>query len=276
MSGVHDSSIGWYNVVTPELSYTFSRRYSADASLSIYPYRLTTAPPSAPPPPSRLVFDGGDIGDLLTEAHATFEPGKFRILSTAAMTIPTGNRLHGLGTGRVTFNSDNRFERYFGQTGVIVGLGGGDSSGLTNRLVTEDDNGLGPLAQFQAGFVFWLPNRISIQSLAYEQLPIGDQKTYSTLSVGPVRPGSPTVTVVTGRRVTEDNGFTTSLYVPLSSRVTLTSTYNRSLRLHLDTVSVGFSFAWKGTPVKRTPSLIDRAIYEAEFGQPIPHPADQP
>jgi hypothetical protein len=91
-----------------------------------------------------------------------------------------------------------------------------------------------------------------------------------------VRPGSPTVTVVTGRRVTEDNGFTTSLYVPLSSRVTLTSTYNRSLRLHLDTVSVGFSFAWKGTPVKRTPSLIDRAIYEAEFGQPIPHPADQP
>jgi hypothetical protein len=271
-SGVHDSSIGWYNVVTPGISYTFSRRYAADASMSIYPYRLTPKPKQAAPSGSGLVFDGGDVGDLLVEGHAIFEPGAYRIIPTAAMTIPTGNRLHGLGTGRVTFNFDDRIERYFGQTGVIVDVGAGDSSGLTNRLVTEDDNGLGPLAQFQAGFVFWLPNSISIQSVAYEQLPIGDQKTYATIGAGPMGPGSATITVVTGRKVAEDNGLTTSLYVPLTSRWMLTSSYNRSLRLHLDTASVGLSFVWKGIPIKRKPSLIDRAMYEAEFGRPIVAP----
>ena len=131
------------------------------------------------------MFDGANVGDTLLETHAIFKPGKFRSVSTAVMTLPSGDRAAGLGTGRVTFNVDNRFERYFGQTGFIVDLGGGDSAGLTNRLVTEDDNAIGPLTQFQAGFVTWLPRSISFQSVAYEQLPIGDQKTYATITSGP-------------------------------------------------------------------------------------------
>ena len=53
-TAVHDSSIGWYNLATPAISYTLSARFSADASVSIYPYRL--APNSDPmPPPGRTL-----------------------------------------------------------------------------------------------------------------------------------------------------------------------------------------------------------------------------
>jgi hypothetical protein len=75
--------------------------------------------------------------------------------------------------------------------------------------------------------------------------------------------------------VNEDNGFTNSLYVPLNPHIALISSYNRSLRLHLDTISVGFSFTWKGRPLRSTESLIDRAMREAEFGKPVAIPAVQ-
>src|SRR4051794_37119915 len=39
-SAVHSSAVGWYTVGTPAVNYTFSRRYSVDASTSIYFNRL--------------------------------------------------------------------------------------------------------------------------------------------------------------------------------------------------------------------------------------------
>jgi hypothetical protein len=265
LAGAHDSYVGWYNVATPALSYAFSPRYSGDLSMSIYPYRL------APAGDGHLRFAGGDLGDMLLEAHATFAPGNYRDIATASITLPTGNRGDGLGTGRVTFDVDDRAEyspaRWTGRTTFLVDIGGGDSSGLVNRLVTEDDASLGPLAQFQLGATTWLTDSIALQSIAYEQLPIGDQKTYTTVGAF----GAPPRQIVTGRRVNEDNGFTTSLYIPLSAHTTLTSSYNRSLRLHLDTVSVGLTFSWKGT-TRRHDSLIDRAMREAESGAAITPP----
>ena len=64
--------------------------------------------------------------------------------------------------------------------------------------------------------------------------------------------------------MTEDNGFTTLIGIPLSSRTSLSGYYNRSLRLHLDTISVGVTFVFRGTPRPKHLSLIDRAILEAE------------
>jgi hypothetical protein len=43
-SQVHDSSAGWYHVVTPAVSYAISEHYSVDASASIYPYRRAGNP----------------------------------------------------------------------------------------------------------------------------------------------------------------------------------------------------------------------------------------
>jgi hypothetical protein len=258
-SQVHDSSAGWYNVATPAISYTFSRHYSADASVSIYPYRHVQNLDPGAPPDKRLVVDLGDVGDTWIGLHAGFYPHRFRNTTTASFTIPTGDRSNGLSTGRVTFDFSNHTERYFKQTGLFVDIGGGDSSGLFNRLLTPDENSLGALVHFQVGAVFYLPRSIRIQSLAYEQLPFGSQKVYATVSP----PGAPTVTIMTSNGASEDNGFTTVLAIPLTPNFTLSSYYNRSLRRHLDTTSVGITYVVRGTPIRKGLSMIDRALREA-------------
>lgn len=263
-SSVHDSSIGWSVLITPAISFTFSAHYSADASTTIYPYRLAQNQNAVAPPTQRLVTTHGDVGDTLIAVHGYFNPHAFQQTVTASMIAPTGNRDDGLGTGRVTFDLSDHVERYVGQTGFIVDIGAGDSSGLFNRLVTDEFSSLGAIAHFQTGLIYWLPGRNYIQSVAYEQLPLGNQKVYTTLSA----PGRPTQTVVAGRGVSEDNGFTTSVGLPLTSQVTLSGYYNRSLRLRLDTVSVGLTFVLRGTAHAHGMSMIDRAIREAEGVSP--------
>ena len=168
--------------------------------------------------------------------------------------------MRGWGAGRLTFNVDNLLERSVGRTGLLVHIGGGDSSGLQNRLVTEDSSALGSLAQFQVGAVRWLPNGMSVQSIAYEQLPIGDQKTHAAAGRFGARSTS-----VSGYKVNEDNGFNTTLSAPVSEHLMFTGSYNRSLRLHLDTVSLGFTWMWRGFG-RRSDSLVEKAMQEAERG----------
>jgi hypothetical protein len=268
-SVVHDSSIGWYDVLTPAIGYTFSPHLSADVSASLYPYRLTQNQAANVTANDELLPTHFDAGDTFLSLHGSFSAHTLQHTVTALVTAPTGDRPHGLGTGRVTFDLRDHIERYAGhlrsQPGLVLDLGVGDSSGLFNRLVQDQSNTLGPIAHFQTGLILWLPGREYLQSVAYEQLPLGDQKIYATQIP---RPGAPPRTIVTGRGVSEDNGFTTSLGIPLTAHLTATSYYNRSLRLHLDTVSVGLTFALRGTPVHRRMSLIDRAMREAEGANP--------
>jgi hypothetical protein len=258
-SGVHDSGIGWYNIATPTVSYVFSPRYSADAGLSIYPYRLVGTQSPPPVQAEQLAATHGDVSDLAIGVHATVYPRNFQYTATLSTTLPTGNRADGLGVGHVTFDFSNYVQRYIRKSGIFLETGVGDSAGLFNRLVPNEDTGLGPIAHFQLGFVGWMFGRNYIQSAAYEQLPVGDQKTYTTV----VRPGFPTMTVVSGHKVTEDNGLTTSVGIPLTSHVILTSSYNRSLRLHLDTVSIGMTYSIRARSNGKL-SMIDQALREAE------------
>ncbi len=62
--------------------------------------------------------------------------------------------------------------------------------------------------------------------------------------------------------MTEDNGFANVLSLPLTDHLTFSSFYTRSLRLHLDTVSVGLTYTWK--TYRRRLSIMDRALLEAE------------
>jgi len=258
-SQVHDSSAGWYNVVTPAISYTFSPHYSADASVSVYPYRKVQNQNPGSAAAERLVVDLGDVGDTWIAIHAGFSSRRFRNVTSASFSLPSGDRTNGLSTGRVTFDFSNHIERYIKQTGLFVDVGGGDSSALFNRLLTSNQNSLGPLVHFQTGIVVYLPRSIRVQSLAYEQLPIGNQKVYTTVSPR----GAPIVTVETSNGASEDNGFTTSLAIPLTPNFTLSSYYNRSLRRHLDTVSMGITYVVRGTPIRKGLSMIDRALREA-------------
>ena len=259
-SGVHDSVIGWYNVVTPAIGYTFSKHYSADASVSVYPYRLVQKQLPTVPPTFQLVTDLGDKGDTLIGVHASFGTGLFRSTTTAYLSAPTGDQAVGLGTGKVTFDFSDHLERYIHKTAIIVDIGAGNSSGLYNSLVTRSYSSVGDLAHFQEGIVFWVLGRNYIQSVAYEQVPFGTQTVFTTQ--GP--PGSPPVPAASTSNFSEDNGVTTSLGIPLTAHLTLSGYYNRSLRQHDDTVSTGITYVFRGTTTARKMSLIDRALREAE------------
>jgi hypothetical protein len=274
-SGVHSSSVGWYSVTTPAVNYTFSRRYSADASTSVYFHRLIQNTNTATAKAHPLVDDGVDPGDTLIGFHAFFEPGSLQDTITASFTAPTGDRAKGFGAGQATYDFSNHLERYFHQLGLVVDLGGGNSSGLFNNLVVKDYTTVGGLAHFESGLVYWFPHRTYIEAVAYEQLPLGSQTVYRTVARGenaraeddgpgggnPPPPPPPTTTTVT--TVSEDNGFTTFAGIPLTHHVTLSGYYNRSLRQRLDTVSIGMTYVLRGTP-KRRLSMIDRALREAE------------
>jgi hypothetical protein len=258
-SQVHDSSIGWYNIVTPAVSFNFSDHFSADASLSIYPYRKVT---TLAPPPSfmeQLVAERGDLGDMLVGLHASFNSRRVWNTATAFMTLPTGSRSAGLSTSRVTYDFSDHAERYFGRTGLLLDLGVGDSSGGVNNLVTKTYTSLGPLSHYQAGAVMWFTNGSYIQSVAYEQLPMGGQTVYTDQG-----PDGQTHTTLYSNSASEDNGFTTSVGIPLTSHLMLSGYYNRSLRRQLDTTSFGITYVLRGSSRKRRLSLVDRALQEAE------------
>jgi len=258
LTSVHDSASGWYTLATPAVAYTFSPHYSIDLSFPIYLYRLAeneTATDSGgvttPESTRRLFIHKFDPGDMFLAAHATYTFHRITDIITPSMTLPSGDANDGLSTGRVTFDFDNHFEAPLPRSAstLILSLGGGDSSSLVNRLVTQDYTSLGPLAHFQAGLRTPLPHGALFQSVAYEQLPLGDNKVYATLT----RPGFPNNVIVTGHSASEDNGFTNSLAVPLTSQLTLQGYYNRSLRLHLDTVGMGLSFVLRGRQKQHRP-----------------------
>jgi hypothetical protein len=174
---------------------------------------------------------------------------------TPSMTLPSGDSGDGLSTGRVTWDMDSHTSFWLPRSALLLDLGGGDSTSLFNRLVTRNYTSLGYLAHFELGLMLALPCRSSFQSVAYEQLPLGDSKIYTAL------PGPGGLTVASGRSVSEDNGFTSALSVPLTHRLTLQGYYNRSLRLHTDTVGMGITFVAREYKTrKQEPSYYDQLL----------------
>ena len=248
-SGLHDAQTGWATIAQPALGYSFNDIFSLDLTIPIYLYRLAPTRATRPPPSALLVNQRGELGDLLISLHAQFLPGNLQYQVTASATAPTGDRLYGLTSGRPTFDLSNRFEHAFPRLTPSLELGIGDSTTLVNQLVTRNFSSLGPLAHAEVGFAFPLPAGASFATAAYEQLPIGDQKIYQTI----LNRGRP-VTVVSGRKVTEDNGFTNSLDIPINPHTTLTGSYARSLRFHDDVVTLGVTYVLRGTPRHRDTS----------------------
>ena len=264
LTSVHDSAAGWYTLMTPALAYSFSPRYSLDLSMPVYLYRLAEfestsstispnpspnpLPPgeSAPTEAYALAAHKFDPGDVFIAARANFARSRFSETLTPSMTLPSGDSGDGLSTGRVTFDMDSHSTFGLPGSALLLDLGGGDSSSLFNRLVTRNYTSLGYLAHFQLGFMLFLPQHGIFQSVAYEQLPLGDSKVYTTLSQSEYGHASPNVTVVSGRSVSEDNGFTNLLSIPLTAHLALQGYYNRSLRLKTDTVGMGIAFVARG------------------------------
>jgi hypothetical protein len=246
MSSLHDSITGWATLSTPAVGYSLNEHFNVDATIPIYLYRLAESRLPRPNPNAELIIQRAEIGDVVIGLHSAFSPRLFDYQLTGTVAAPTGDREYGLTSGRVTFDVTNHFEHTFNRLTPTLEMGVGDSSTLVNQLVTKNYTSLGPLAHFQTGLSVQLPFGATFESDAYEQLPIGDQKTY-----GPSRRGR--ATVVTGHNISEDNGFTNSFDLPLDRHTTFSAYYNRSLRIHNDTVAVGVTYVLRPAPLPEIP-----------------------
>ena len=277
VSAVHDATGDWYTMFTPAASFSFNSWLTADLSLSAYlkrpqetetttqvtehspngaPYTVTTT--------STEIIQNNDLGDMMLGLHATAGNQKWRNMSTANLTLPTGSQDDGLSTGSVTFDFSNRLERSFGDLSFLVDVGVGNSAGLVNSLVSKQYDSLGPLSHYQTGLSFWLPGSMYFQSVMYEQLPFGRQTLYITQQTQNEN-GSSTTTTATSFSA-DDFGLTTFFSVPLHSHILLNGYYNRSLRKDYNTVAVGTTFVLHKIHRRARISMIDKALREAEVG----------
>jgi hypothetical protein len=262
-SGIHDAQTGWAVLSQPAIGYSFNDVFSLDVTLPIYNYRLAESRATKPKPGAQLVALRAELGDVVVAVHAQLLPPQLEYQLTVSATAPTGDVYYGLSTGRATVDLSNHLQHEFRRVTPELELGIGDSSTLANQLVVRNYTSLGPLAHFQAGFAFPLVRGSSIEMNAYEQLPVGDQKIYES-----VTRRKTTTTVVVGRGVSEDNGFTTSLDLPIEGHATLSGYYNHSLRLHDDTVSFGASYVLRSAAAEQTlaDDVIGRALSAGTSG----------
>jgi len=243
----HDSSSGWYSLMTPNIAYRLDRYFSVDAGVAMYMYINIDANVGTKAKPVYAYKTKNDVfGDTALSFHgdASFLSTDYN--GTVSMGLPSGNTDYGLGAGQVTYNVNNHFEKNFGLFTPDIEFGFGDTSTLVNQRVVKSYVAVGPMAHFQAGTAVDLPWRMSFEAEAYEELPLDKNLVYSTTGKGKKK-----VTTASNLDPAEDNGFLTSLDIPLSRHVTMSGFYSRSLRDHEDAGGFSFTFLLKAPPQPR-------------------------
>ncbi len=244
-SSQHDSDDGWSSLLTPDLGWRFNNHFSADAGVPIYDYInvLVTGGTKAKPTYIEVTRHFAP-GDTAINGHFEIHPDFLDYNFTATLGAPTGSKPDGLGAGQVTYNLNNHFEKsFFDFVAPDIELGFGDSSQLVDSRIRKSYTTVGPLAHFQAGASFDIPFHATFEAEAYEALPLSSETLYSTTGKGKKK-----VTTATNEGVAEDNGFLTSLDIPLNGHVTLSGFYNRSLRNKIDTAGFSLTFLLKAPP----------------------------
>jgi len=250
----HDSGDGWSNTLTPDISYALNTHIGGDFSVPYYTYLGTsTLTGTLLHPTTTRTIIHNVVGDAAGSVHLSISPSFMDYTFTATGGFPTGNSTYGLSAGQYTYNINNHVDKSLGIFSPEVEVGIGDSSGLTNHRVLKSTLVVGEIASFQAGTGVDLPFNLSFSADAYESLPLEGANTYKTLR----NLKNKLFTVQTGSAPAEDNGFETDLDIPISSHLTLSGIYNRSLRQHEDTV--GFSL----TVVLRVPKPAPKAAAPA-------------
>jgi len=245
----HDSSSGWSSLLTPNVAYRLDRYFSVDAGVAMYMYINTDDNVGTKTKPVYLYKTKNNVfGDTALSFHGDASFLTIGYNGTVSMGLPSGNTDYGLGAGQVTYNINNHFEKNFGLFTPDIEFGFGDTSTLANQRVVKSYVAVGPMAHFQAGTAVDLPWRMSFAADAYEELPLDKNLVYSTTGSGKKK-----VTTATNTDPAEDNGFITSLDIPLSRHVTMSGFYSRSLRDHEDTG--GFSFTFLLRPPPRPPEV---------------------
>ncbi len=236
----HDSVTGWANLLTPNVAYRFNKYLSADASASVFTTINVNAKSTgkAATSATQLKTVHGAATDTAIAGHLDLPlPSSVEYTFTSTLGLPTGNKAYGLGAGQVSYDLNNHFERVM-VLSPYVEAGFGDTSQLLNRRVRRNQTSVGNLAHFEAGGSADLPLHASFNLSAFESLPIGNQNITATKTVR-----KKTVTVVTGTTgLAEDNGFNSSLDLPVKKHLAVSGFYTRSLRQHSDTAGISLTY----------------------------------
>jgi hypothetical protein len=240
----HDSSNGWSWILNPNGAYRFNKYISVDAGTPIYIYiNVDDDVGTAAKPVYAQEIKHGAFGDTSLSFEGDLSALTVDYNGTFTLGLPSGNTDYGLGAGQVTYNFNNHFEKELGIFTPDIELGFGDTSNLVEQRVLKSYVAVGPMAHFQAGTSVSLPKNMNFEADAYEELPAAKDLVYSTTGKG-----KKAVTTATNKDPSEDNGFITSLDIPLTPHVTLSGFYNRSLRDHDDVAGFSFTFLLKAPP----------------------------
>ncbi|MDR3745114.1 MAG: hypothetical protein P4K80_03165 [Acidobacteriaceae bacterium] len=248
-SSQHDSSAGWSSVLTPNAIFVYNKHLSANASIPDFVYINVYANVGTKAKPVYAYQSkSGVVGDTSLAFHYDALTSVVEYSNTVSLGLPSGNTNYGLGAGQVTYNINNHFDKDLDFFTPEIELGFGDSTSLVHQTVRKSYIAVGSVASFQAGASFNLPMNCSFDADAYESLPLTQDLIYSTTGKGKKK-----VTTSTNKGPGEDNGFDTSLDIPLERHITLTGAYSRSLRNHDDVVGFSLNFLMIAPPKAKKP-----------------------
>jgi hypothetical protein len=240
----HDSTNGWSSLLTPNVAYRLNSYLSADVGVPFFDYiNVDQNTGTKLRPVYGYQTKNHAFGDTALSVHLDLHPDLFDYNATVTIGMPSGNTNYGLGAGQVTYNFNNHFEHSFDFFSPDIELGLADSSSLVGARARKSYIAVGTLAHFQVGGSFDLTRRMSFSADAYEELPLVTTTVYSTTGKGKRK-----VTTATSQGAAEDNGFSTSLDIPLQSHVTLSGFYNRSVRNKIDTAGFSLTFLLRAAP----------------------------
>jgi hypothetical protein len=240
----HDSSNGWSSILTPVVAYRFSPSFSINASVPIYTYINVLQNVGTKTKPVYVYkTKHGAPGDTALAAVFELHPELLDYSATFALGLPSGNTAYGLGSGHPSYNLNNHFEKSLGIFSPDIEIGIANSSSLITTRARKSYTASGTLAHFQAGTSIDLTRNVSFEVDAYEDMPISSATIYSTTGRGKKK-----VTTALTSSAAEDNGFNTSLDIPIHRHVTFSGFYNNSIRAHDDVVGFSLTFLLKAAP----------------------------
>jgi hypothetical protein len=240
----HDSSNGWSWILNPNAAFRVNKYLSIDAGTPIYIYVNVYANMGTDAKPNyEQQIKHGAFGDTSLSFEGDLHPLTLDYSGTVTLGLPSGKSDYGLSAGQVTYNFNNHFEKDLSIFTPDIEVGFGDTSALVDQRVLKSYVSVGPMAHFQAGTSISLPKNITFEADAYEELPTAKDFVYSTTTKGKKK-----VTTATNIDPSEDNGFITSLDIPVTPHMTMSGFYNRSLRDHDDVAGFSFTFLLRAPP----------------------------
>ena len=239
-----NSSTGWSDIVSPDLSLQINRHLSVDAGIPWYSSLAAYVSTSVNGvTTTSLTQVHNVVGDTAVTAHAGGSLGDFNLSGDAAAGFATGDKSLGVGAGETTYHLGTHAEYSVGPFVPDVEAGIGNSSAFANRQVRKSYMAVGAIANFQTGTSIDLPKELSLDVEGYEALPIELATVFGTINRrGNHGHGGGKKTLQGASTSTEDNGFTMDLSFPLTHKLAFSADYSYSL-IQAEHI-IGFSLAW--------------------------------